>query len=350
MRRALLGIMVLLAAAVGAVPQPGRPAVRKVRVSDPTVSREVLAAGGRLLADYGSYQVLEIDPARVISLIKAGSAEALDEDDLVLLNVRTIDTRSDEARAQRAPVEAFTGRRLHLVQFIGPVKPEWYAALEATGAEVVTYVPHNAYLVYGEDQSLGRVRELGGFVQWDGPLAAEDRIHPLARTGARRSPRLTTDLYAVQLVADPPTNQETLRVLDTLRLGEVRGRFRILNYENVIVRLDPARLATLAARPDVVSIQPYLMPTRRDERQGQIVAGALSGNGLTGPGYLSFLAAKGFTQAQFTVSGFAVDVSDSGIDDGTTAPNHFGLYVNGTLGGQSRVVYNRLEGFPSGAG
>ena len=154
----------------------------------------------------------------------------------------------------------------------------------------------------------------------------------------------------MQLVADPPTNQDTLRVLDTLRLGDVRRRFRTLNYENVIVRLDPAGLATLAARPDVVSIQPYLMPTRRDERQGQIVAGALSGNGLTGPGYLSFLAAKGFTQAQFAGSGFAVDVTDSGVDDGTAAPNHFGLYVNGTLPGQSRVVYNRLEGFPLGGG
>jgi subtilisin-like proprotein convertase family protein len=348
MRKVLLGIMVLLAAVVGALPPPGPRAVRKVRVSDPTTAREVRAAGGRLLADYGGYQVLEIDPARVLPFIKAGSAEGLDEDDLVLLNTRSLDTRSEEVRAQRTPGEAFAGRRLHLVQFISAVKPEWYGALEDTGAQVVTYIPHNTYLVYGDDQSLARLRDLGDFVQWDGPLAVEDRIQPLARADARRSRRLSTGLYAVQLVADPPVNEETLRVLDTIRTGEIRARARVLDYENVIAPLDPARLATLAARPDVVSIQPYLMPTRRDERQGQIVAGAVSGNGITGPGYLAFLAAKGFTQAQFNASGFAVDVSDSGIDDGTTAPNHFGLYVSGIIPGQSRVVYNRLEGLFGG--
>ena len=61
-------------------------------------------------------------------------------------------------------------------------------------------------------------------------------------------------------------------------------------------------------------------------------------------GYLSWLAGKGFTQAQFDASGFVVDVTDSGIDNGTTAPNHFGLYVAGARPGTSRVVYSRLEG------
>jgi hypothetical protein len=57
-------------------------------------------------------------------------------------------------------------------------------ALAATGAEIVTYIPHNTYLVYGDEESLGRVRALGSFVQWEGPLAAEDRVHPLARRAA----------------------------------------------------------------------------------------------------------------------------------------------------------------------
>ena len=56
---------------------------------------------------------------------------------------------------------------------------------------------------------------------------------------------------------------------------------------------------------------------------------------------------KGFTQAQFDASGFAVDISDSGIDDGTTMPNHFGLYANGQTNEGSRVIYNRLEGTPN---
>ncbi|MDB6110994.1 MAG: conserved repeat domain protein, partial [Pedosphaera sp.] len=63
-----------------------------------------------------------------------------------------------------------------------------------------------------------------------------------------------------------------------------------------------------------------------------------------GPGYLAWLASKGFTQAQFDASGFTVDVSDSGLDNGTASPNHPGLYVGGNITNASRVVYNRLEG------
>lgn len=60
-----------------------------------------------------------------------------------------------------------------------------------------------------------------------------------------------------------------------------------------------------------------------------IFSGNLSGTGPSGPGDLAWLAAKGFAQEQFTASGFGVDVTDSGVDDGTQAPNHFGLYVAG---------------------
>src|SRR4029078_12445397 len=100
----------------------------------------------------------------------------------------------------------------------------------------------------------------------------------------------------------------------------------------------------LASRPDVVSIQPYAERKLFDECQDQIVAGNLAGNTSGGPGFHNWLASQGFTQEQFTASGFAVDVTDSGIDNATTSPNHFGLYVNGVRPGTSRVVYNRLEG------
>jgi hypothetical protein len=93
---------------------------------------------------------------------------------------------------------------------------------------------------------------------------------------------------------------------------------------------------------------PYFPRRKFDERQDQIMSGHLNGNVPSGPGYLAWLASKGFTQAQFDASGFVVDVSDSGIDNGSTAPNHFGLFTGGSLTASSRVAYNRLEGFPNG--
>jgi hypothetical protein len=149
------------------------------------------------------------------------------------------------------------------------------------------------------------------------------------------------------LIADPDTNPSTLQLLDQLKLEPIKRQDSVLNYLNVIVRLSPRSLTILAAQPDVVSIQPNLTPKKLCERQAQIVAGNLSGGLLTGPGYLAWLATKGFTQAQFEASGFAVDVSDSGIDNGTTAPGHFGLYQQGMVENPSRVLYARLEGMRS---
>ncbi|MGC3956784.1 MAG: S8 family serine peptidase [Verrucomicrobiota bacterium] len=113
---------------------------------------------------------------------------------------------------------------------------------------------------------------------------------------------------------------------------------------NLVVRLAPENIAKLSAQPEVVSIRPYVERRRRDERQGQIMAGNLTGNVPSGPGYLAWLAGKGFAQAQFDASGFVVDVSDSGIDNGTTSVGHFGLYKTGVPGLGSRVAYSRLEG------
>jgi hypothetical protein len=148
-------------------------------------------------------------------------------------------------------------------------------------------------------------------------------------------------------VADEEANPATLQILERLKLEPIRRKAHVLDFINVILRLNPERLGEIAAQPDVISIQPYFERHKMDERQDQIVAANLSGSTPSGPGYLAWMASKGFTQAQFTASGFAVDVSDSGIDNGTTAPGHFGLYQAGNSGQGSRVTYNRLEGTPN---
>src|SRR5262245_29683403 len=136
--RALLALLLLLAAA-GMDALPARRGSRKLRVTDPVHARMVRDQGGRLVADYGAFQLYEVDAARAPILLADKSVEPRDEEDLVLLNARTIDTREEGLE----PAAAFTGRRLHLVQFAGPVKPEWHEALRRTGVQVVSYVPHN---------------------------------------------------------------------------------------------------------------------------------------------------------------------------------------------------------------
>ena len=267
----------------------------------------------------------------------------------VLLNVGAIVTTSEEEAALRVAVGPFEGRRLHLVQFAGPIQPEWYEDLEATGAEVIQYIPSFAYLVYGDESALSRVQEMArssAAVRWEGAYLDGYKIQPGARPETRAGLGLPADqdAFAIQLVADPAVNGETVKLAERRTVGGVRQRWEILKYVNLVVTLPLAAVEAIAARPDVVSIDRHVTPQMFDERQDRIVSGQLTGGGPTPGDYLAYLAGKGFTQSQFEASGFVVDVSDSGIDNATATPNHFGLRVGGELASPGRVQYNRLEG------
>lgn len=241
----------------------------------------------------------------------------------------------------RKAAEHFTGKRLHLVQFDGPIQPAWRAALAAE-VQIVDYVPENAYLVYGDAHGLAKLPGVA-HVHWDGSFRGEHKIHPGARLKDEKGEpcQPTTDLFAIQLVAGE--NDATLALIDRLKQQPIRRQSTFGQYRNLFVHLRPEDLETIADQPDVISIQPSAEPAKQDERQAQICAGNLAGT----PGYLAWLAGKGFTQAQFTASGFIVDISDSGIDNGTTTPGHFALYAAGNSSLASRVAYNRLEGVPN---
>ena len=68
----------------------------------------------------------------MFALAFAASAAASDR---ILLNAEAIDTGSSYAQTQRASavLGSFTGKRLHLVQFTGPVRQQWVDSLAADG-------------------------------------------------------------------------------------------------------------------------------------------------------------------------------------------------------------------------
>ncbi|HUD83490.1 MAG TPA: S8 family serine peptidase, partial [Candidatus Saccharimonadales bacterium] len=311
----------------------------KLQVTDPDQAARVVAAGGRLIADYGSYRLFEVPAAA----LNRNWGQARDDYNLILLNAAHLDTTRQEVQALRRSAGNFAGKRLHLIQFAGPVQPGWRQELLDAGVQIVSYIPQNTYLVYGDSHSIAQLQALAAtapHIQWEGAYLDDYKTHPAARAGR-------TDRFAIQLAADAQANAQTLKVVDGLKLAPMAQPHRVLGYLNIVARLRAADLALVAARSDVVSIQPWFPPKKNCERQDQIVAGNLNGDVPAGPGYLAWLAGKGFADEQFAASGFVVDITDSGIDDGTTAPNHFGLYASGQTNAASRVVYSRLEGTPN---
>ena len=97
-------------------------APHKVQVNDPASAEKIVARGGRLLADYGHFQLYEVEQISPDLPGKTGT-EIRDEYNRIELNAGPIDTTAPVAKTLRKTVGAFYGKRLHLVQFIGPVQP-----------------------------------------------------------------------------------------------------------------------------------------------------------------------------------------------------------------------------------
>jgi hypothetical protein len=225
------------------------------------------------------YEIEQVGP----DLSSKSGAEIRDEYNRIELNAAPIDTTAPMARTLRKTVGAFSGKRLHLVQFIGPVQPAWHDELRKAGVRVVTYIPHNTYLVYGDAKAMADLQGWAAItpdVQWDGEYANDYKIHPRASlVDENGNPQtIGTDVFAIQLVADAEANAATLQLIDQLKLEPIQRQYEILEYHNVQVRLAPESLQQIAGQPDVVSIQPYFEPMKFCERQDQIIAGNLTVN------------------------------------------------------------------------
>lgn len=317
--------------------------------ASPTKAVLLAEAGGRLVSDYGAFQVYEL-PVLAPFLAADPEIEPLTSTAMLRLNSGELDTSTLPASPRRYAA-APHGKRLHIVQFDAPIRGEWLDQATALGLKPIAYVPENAYLMLGQSEAIPQLQLHAAalHVQWEGQFEPAWKIHADAvrKTSPEGGEPPGVPIYAVQMVNDPDLNPATFAIIGTFANPPIRSPQSVLVYQNIVLPLTAAERDLLAAQPDVVSIAPYISPRRFGERQSQIVAGNVTGIKPAGPGYLDWLAAKGFAQAQFVLSDFVVDVSDSGIDNGTVFADHFGLHNFGQLGGPSRISYSLLIGTPN---
>lgn len=276
----------------------------------------------------------------------------------IYLNAKHIDTKTAENQSARKPVAYFSGKKMHLIKFNGAIKPEWYQMMTDAGAEMIDYIPEYTYLVFGTYATIQKLQGLSAAenspIYWEGEYLPEYRISPdIYATDAKGTINkniVAAKHFSVQLFSNESINNETLTLLEnTKTAGSEIHIQRIAHYVNIKVALDENGLKQISERPDVISIQPYIVPTKNDESQNIVMTGNLSGNIPVPGNYLTYLATHGFTQAQFDLSGFVVNISDDGLDNGSIAgvlntTNHFGLYKTGNTGLASRVAFIHKTG------
>ena len=291
--------------------------------------------------DYGGLKLVVVDEAASAALGEKTFSRATlrDDFDLVAVNRWLIDTRAGEPKGlptERLAAPGAHARQIYLVQFVGPAKDAWLDGLKAPGdLDVVAYLPNNAYAVFASPAAWQRMSRVAGKptseIQWAGAYHPAYKISPQLEDGIARSEKAVD--VVVQIVEHPGADgtaayvkgQASSVLMDDVSLGGMR---------DLRVRIPASMIPALAEEPDVFWIEPALPKALLDERQGQIMAGNLDATGVqpSAPGYLAWLNGKGFT-SNFS---FTVDVSDDGLDRGSTTDVHQDFK---DAGGASRVTY-----------
>jgi hypothetical protein len=321
--------------------------------------------------DYGSFKLVFVDENAVggRAQLQAMPITPNDESNMIWLNGYVIDTSAQQLLSKEAPTDlkqsrmleargsgANPGPGLYMAQFAGPIKDEWLEALKNTGADVISYVSNNAYVVRCDARSAALVARLENeysFVQWVGDY------HPAYK--------MAPSLAAARTMGDQGYVKVTVQTLDSLEGNQQAfnlrnysrqfiGERRVMKYRNITAVIPASQLTELAASDGVFAIEESSERVRLDEAQGQIVAGNLSGNSPTGPGYLSWLANKGFNSSQF--GSFAVNVADdaTSLTGHPDLPNTRIAFQNnptaqtGAQGGHGFLNSHIIGGFNSGTG
>ena len=179
---------------------------------------------------------------------------------------------------------------LHLVQFFGPTKAEWLAALESSNLQIVQYIHPFTYVVWGQnvEDAIAADPALSALVRWSGPFAPAYRVLPRWRSLGSQ----TID-FDVLIYRGADANEVVQAVTE---LGaEPRGGGILNNTWEIAGFTMPANLFQEAAQiPGVYSIQP--VPTGgglRGEMSNQINVNNHNGSNAAFPGYAAWLTAAG---------------------------------------------------------
>jgi subtilisin family serine protease len=192
----------------------------------------------------------------------------------------------------------------YLVQFRGPIKPEWLVHLRDAGAAPAQYIHPYTYVVWSDAAALTRARDLAE-VRWSGAFAPEFKL----AAGQRHfdaTPRPTMVLSS--------RHQDAMVLRDAIAaLGGAIGSSTPLDTHFQVMHLEVPgdRYMDLAALPGIYTVQDIPPETAlRGEMSSQSIVGnyGIDPPYTIVPGYRTWLDTLGFDG-----TGVVVAVVDGGV-------------------------------------
>ncbi len=291
----------------------------KVFATGPQQDEVAVTEGVRVVARYDAFVVVEVEDDAVDAVSRGRLVEDItDQYELSLGGglESTIDTsvpRITERGTTRAH-PAYPGRRRlgpgphhYIVQFVGPVKPEWLDDVRAAGGEVVDNRAGFVAVVRADDDAITRIAGLE-HVRWAGHLPPEARLDV---AGADQLPRtrLLPDTFVVEFFTarEARSARSDLRRLG-LRIagGESGSGILVVEQPDGTPAQQQRTLAAVAQVHGVRSVRRRAV----NRISNDVAAGILRG----GPAVTAVQALDG--------TGEVVGICDTGLDVGSTHPVH----------------------------
>jgi hypothetical protein len=291
--------------------------------------------GVKQIDDYGSYWIAHATDQQAQQIYRTFGTQAVKADRLnyIELNALRLDTTAGEPAIPDDLRDVDTaGKHLRLIQFKGPVKPQWLEQVKATGdVKILSYVPNNAYVVWLDADA---EKKLHGLFDPQGPLQWVGAYHPYYK--------VSKDLWAsergdqggriaVQVaVVDDAEASQTADMIQAL--GAAHASHGLPGQKVFGLDLPQSEISRIARLPGVLWIQ-RLQPKRLlDEMQDLILdtqTNQVPGHGpvpvyLGGITYMEFLtnSVGGGLLSLFDPSTYPiVDVADTGLD--SVAPDYY---------------------------
>jgi hypothetical protein len=230
------------------------------------------------------------------------------------------------------------GSDLHLVQFSGPIKDEWLAAVDSVGAKPVHYIATYRYLLWADEPAraeLAKMVETDDFLESSTRYPQELKVGPVI--GSYTDPDQIVEVV-IQMYRHPASGS-TETAIENLAVNSLSGWMPILEFQNFYAEIRVGDLDDISSLPDVFWVEERMERELMDEIQGQILAGNLSGDqsGPSGTGYLAWLDSYGFSTnpADYPI----VDVTDDGIGNGTVNSGDPTLHLFGDSAEATRLAY-----------
>ena len=313
------------------------------------------------LEDYGSFQWGQLSRSAARTLNDSGIRVSIREEPFVLaLGEMRFDPLTHFPPSDRANADSRTADPdFRLIQFRGPVRPQWLDQLRHRGIEPVQYIHPYTYVVWTDSQGKAAARNMGP-VRWAGDFLPEFRVLPRHRgTDDRPQPAtlLVSRHVAIEDVLDP-LHAHGARVLNVARHGR--------NFHIVTIIAPANRRMDLAGIAGIYSVQPVFSIAPRDEMSNQsIVSDQLTSNQDIQPGYQDWLDGHGHDG-----NGVIISIIDGGILENhvdladnmvsciaqgettscTTSNNAHGTHVAGAVAGTGNSGNVDGDGFLRGQG